>query len=243
MDGVTLARKIREDPALNGTRLLMMSSAAGGSDIDRHAESLDGWLTKPVKRAKLYAAMTALASDGSEALSRNEPPPGALATPRSMTSNGQSVAGLARPMEELRGKIRVLVAEDNAVNQKVAMVQLRKLGFSAEVVGNGIEAIAALRRVPYQIVLMDGQMPLMDSYAATAEIRRCQEAETHRPIIIAMTAHALEGDREKCLAAGMDDYLCKPVKIEELEATMVKWMPSALRLAPGEVPLDDRVAS
>ncbi len=83
MDGVTLARKIREDPALNGTRLLMMSSAAGGSDIDRHAESLDGWLTKPVKRAKLYAAMTALASDGSETLSRNEPQAtGALATPR-----------------------------------------------------------------------------------------------------------------------------------------------------------------
>jgi CheY-like chemotaxis protein len=239
MDGVTLARKIREDPALNGTRLLMMSSAAGGSDIDRHAESLDGWLTKPVKRAKLYEAITALASYGSKVLSRKEPQSaGALAATRSMTSNGQSVARPARPMEELRGKIRILVAEDNAVNQKVALVQLRKLGFSAEVVGNGLEAIAALRRVPYQIILMDGQMPLMDGYVATAEIRRCQEAGTQRPIIIAMTAHALEGDREKCLSAGMDDYLSKPVKVEELEATMVKWMPFALKGAPAEVPIE-----
>jgi two-component system sensor histidine kinase/response regulator len=212
MDGVTLARKIREDPALNGTRLLMMSSAAGGSDIDRHAESLDGWLTKPVKRAKLYAAMTALA-------------------------NGQTIAGPGKPLEELRAKIRILVAEDNAVNQKVALVQLGKLGFSADVVGDGLEAIAALRRVPYQIVLMDGQMPVMDGYAATATIRRDQHAGTHRPIIIAMTAHALEGDREKCLEAGMDDYVCKPVKMEDLEAMMVKWMPSVLALDPGEVPI------
>jgi two-component system sensor histidine kinase/response regulator len=231
MDGVTLARKIREDPALNGTRLLMMSSAADGSNIDRHAESLDGWLTKPVKRAKLYATLTAL-TGGSH---RNEQRIGEKLAAAPMSSNGQSIAKPIRPTDELRKQLRVLVAEDNAVNQKVALVQLRKLGFAAEVVGNGLEAIEALRRVPYQIVLMDGQMPVMDGYAAATQIRRCQEAGTRRVVIIAMTAHALEGDREKCLSAGMDDYLCKPVKIEELEATMVKWMPYALGLPLPEV--------
>jgi CheY-like chemotaxis protein len=171
-------------------------------------------------------------------LARKEPhAEGTLAATRSIASNGQTVAGPGKPLEELRAKIRILVAEDNAVNQKVALVQLRKLGFSADVVGDGLEAIAALRRVPYQIVLMDGQMPVMDGYAATATIRRDRHAGTHRPIIIAMTAHALEGDREKCLAAGMDDYVCKPVKMEELEAMMVKWMPSVLALDPGEVPI------
>ena len=226
MDGVMLAREIREDPTLNGTRLLMMSSAGERSDIDRQATNLDCWLTKPVKRAKLYEALTVLIPEGPGVERKDE---AALGSAQPMSSNGQSLTASVRPIDVLRKKIRVLVAEDNAVNQKLALLQLRKLGFSGDAVGNGLEAIEALGQVPYHVVLMDCQMPEMDGYAATVEIRR-REAGKHRTVIVAMTAHALEGDREKCLSAGMDDYVCKPVKMEELEAMMVRWMPTALGL-------------
>jgi CheY-like chemotaxis protein len=117
----------------------------------------------------------------------------------------------------------VLVAEDNVVNQKVAVRMLERLGLRADMAGNGREAVALFRMAPYDVILMDCQMPEMDGFEAAREIRRL-ENPARRVVIVAMTAEAMTGTREQCLAEGMDDYISKPVKLEDLYETLRKWV-------------------
>jgi CheY-like chemotaxis protein/HPt (histidine-containing phosphotransfer) domain-containing protein len=135
--------------------------------------------------------------------------------------------------EMRRGALRILLAEDNLTNQQVALGILKKLGLNADVVGNGVEALTALESTPYALVLMDVQMPTMDGIEATGHIRDPKSAvQNHGIPIIAMTAHAMEGDRMMCLEAGMNDYVSKPVSPQALAEALARWLPSEETVRP-----------
>ncbi|MEZ5962885.1 MAG: response regulator [Planctomycetota bacterium] len=207
MDGLRLARHIKSDESLAGTRLALLTSVTWHGDIaDVHAAGIDLRLTKPVRRSRVFDAVCQLVS-------------GVAADPVLATERPED----ARPTFS---GLRLLVAEDNSVNLKVMTRMLGRLGCRADAVGNGVEAVEAARRVPYDIILMDCQMPEMDGYEATSHIRR-EGGVNARTVIVAVTANALQGDRERCHEAGMDDYLAKPVKLEALQATLARWAGTA----------------
>jgi two-component system, sensor histidine kinase and response regulator len=200
MDGFQLARRIKDSPELSGTRLVVLTSTdVTTAELDD--AHVSAHLNKPVRSAQLH-----------ELLLRVLQPAAHVPDP-----------GSAAPSARQPGRGRVLVVEDNAINQLVARGLLDRLGFVADLAGNGHEALAALERNGYAAVLMDCQMPEMDGYTATAEIRRREAGQQHIPII-AMTAGALAGDEERCLAAGMDAYLPKPINSTQLESLLVRWV-------------------
>jgi CheY-like chemotaxis protein len=214
MDGLELCRRIKADPALSGVKLIMLTSLGvrGHREQARDA-GFDGYLVKPVRLSQLYDCLATVMAGA-------EPPAPSPALPAASSER--------KPHFAPRGP-RVLLAEDNPVNQAFALRLLQKLGCHVDVAGNGREAVAAVAQAEYALVLMDCEMPEMDGFEATAAIRRREASSPHVPII-ALTASAMQGDREACLAAGMDDYLSKPMRPKDLEAMLRRWLVGTMEL-------------
>ena len=210
MGGLELAREITADPAIPQLRLVLLSSMAQELDSEEVRQSgISAWLAKPVRRADLHRRLTA-------ELGRSSAD---LALP--------SANPLEPPMLLARLPCRILLAEDQPVNQEVALAMLQELGCSADIAENGCEAVAAFERSRYDLVLMDCQMPEMDGFQATERIRELEQREgpaRDRTPVVALTANAMAGDRERCLASGFDAYLVKPYKLEQLQALLCKWL-------------------
>jgi signal transduction histidine kinase/CheY-like chemotaxis protein/HPt (histidine-containing phosphotransfer) domain-containing protein len=209
MDGLALAHAIRGEAALAGTVVVLLTSIGLHGDAQAaRAAGVRAFLTKPVRQTELQRCLLA-------ALGKVPPDLDPLRPP----------APAAAPVT---GGARILLAEDNAVNQEVLLAMLGSLGHRAQVAGDGRQALDLHARGDWDLVLMDCHMPVMDGYAATAAIRR-READggAWRVPIVALTANAMAGDREQCLAAGMDDYLSKPLRSEQLQAALARWLPPA----------------
>ena len=207
MDGVELARRIAADSSLRGLRILLLDTMpTTNADAALEYRGIEAVLVKPIRQSALLNLLLGLIERSPVLHDQPKAEPAADATkpaPEAPT--------------EVRG-LRVLVAEDNPINQRVAVHQLLRLGLKADVVADGVEAVKAVERITYDVVLMDCQMPELDGYAATDQIRKKPSAK--RTQIVAMTAHAMTGDRERCLAAGMDDYVPKPVTPQALREVL-----------------------
>jgi two-component system sensor histidine kinase/response regulator len=209
MDGLTLARRIHADPVFADLKMLILSSMGRSippADLADAGVALT--LLKPIKQTQLHDALTSvLAQRPSTAVRVRRP---------------------AAPPMVASGKVRILVAEDNVVNQRVALLQLERLGHRADIAGNGLEVLSAVDTVHYDVIFMDCHMPELDGYETTRRLRmreteRRARGEKFAPLyIIAMTANAMQGDREACLAAGMNDYVSKPVRPAELAASLAR---------------------
>jgi PAS domain S-box-containing protein len=219
MDGATLVAEIRRRFSERSLPVVMLTSLSSSARQlrEKHGEiGLSAYLTKPIKPSQLYDVIIGVFDTDKTGIGNAEEETGA--SPRKPDA-------VTSPLVPLR----LLIAEDNLVNQKVALRMLQRLGYRADVAGNGLETLEAVRRQDYDVVFMDIQMPEMDGYEATAQIRR-REGTSRHTTIIAMTANALQGDREKCLAAGMDGYIAKPIRQNDL-VSVLKRNPSEIERA------------
>ena len=209
MDGAGLARAIKADETLAGTRLVMMTSIGNRGDARQMEEiGFSAYLVKPARQSDLFDCLAVVLAG--EAVSRPAQP---IVTRHAIR-------------EMRRQSRRILLAEDNITNTQVALGILKKFGLHADAVSNGAEAVAALESIPYDLVLMDVQMPTMDGLEATIHIRDPRSAvRNHDVPIVAMTAHAMQGDRERCLRVGMNDYVSKPVSPAALAEALDRWLP------------------
>jgi CheY-like chemotaxis protein/HPt (histidine-containing phosphotransfer) domain-containing protein len=223
MDGAALGGAIKAEARLAATKLVMLTSLAARGDAAKlQALGFAGYVTKPMRHLELKAVMSLALAAGTGA----EPAP--IATRHTAREIYSRFAGR---------KARILLAEDNITNQQVALGILKKLGLRADAVANGAEALKALETLPYDLVLMDVQMPELDGLEATRIIRaRSFAGINHLIPVIAMTAHAMQGDRERCLESGMNDYIAKPVSPQKLAETLAKWLPGEAAAAAELVP-------
>ena len=224
MDGEMVGRAIRANHALENCRLIMMSSLGRPGDAHRcHELGFAAYLTKPVRHTELLDCLRAVLAE--EPQTPEEQP---LVTRHSLR-------------DARRSNVRILLVEDNTTNQEVALAILGKLGWRVEVANNGKEALQALENTPYDLILMDVQMPEMDGLEATRRIRDPHSRVLNPNIpIIAMTAYAMAGDPEKCRAAGMNDYIAKPIEPQALAEVMDKWLTALIDGAPGKAPMPDK---
>jgi CheY-like chemotaxis protein len=221
MDGYALAQEIRRVPELAAARLVLLtahSERPARSELE--ARGIAACLVKPLRKKALHECLLEVIGGATPSTSAASAALGETAAP----------SGPPTAMSVVISAARILVVEDNIVNQKVALLHLQRLGYKADVAADGRAAIAAVRQQPYDLVFMDCQMPEIDGYEATRQIRARETSDgSSRLPIVAMTAGALAGDREACLAAGMDDYIAKPVRQDELRQILLHHLPPHLR--------------
>jgi PAS domain S-box-containing protein len=215
MDGLTAARAIKDDPVLRRTKVILTASAAHRSDItDPEFSGVHCFISKPLRLNHVLETLASLVADGVDDTDGSEE---------------DELVGLVAEMSENASlpasthKYRILIAEDNMVNRKVIFNQVRRLGYDVEVAENGEDALDLMRTIHFDLVLMDCEMPVMDGFEATRRIRSSENGGGRVPII-AVTAHVLIGERDKCFAAGMDDYISKPARQNVLADTIAKWL-------------------